>query len=181
MDPLAKSSMRHRRGGERGAALVEFAIIAPVFFLLVFGIIDFGATFNDMQSVRQGAREGAREAVVKNYGTDSSCGLNGTAAAAITDVQFMICQTKNRAGLGDGLRVKVTVNAIAPAGFKNNSVKVCATKMAHSITGFFSPILNTKPIRTEIDMRAERSMGPVIDLGGTWSEVDPSGANWSWC
>jgi Flp pilus assembly protein TadG len=170
-----------RRRGDRGASLLEFAIIAPIFFLLVFGIIDFGFTFNDMQSIRQGAREGAREAVVKNFGTDVDCGLNGPAAAAIGDVKAMICQTKERAGLGDSLRVSVKVTAVAPAGFKNNSVKVCVTQMADSITGFFSPILDDRPLRSEIDMRAERSMGPTIDLGGTWSEVDPSGDNWSWC
>jgi Flp pilus assembly protein TadG len=176
--PSHRSRVRH---GERGAVLLEFAIIAPIFFLLLFGIIDFGFTFNDMQSVRQGAREGARGAVVKDYGTDTSCGINGSAAGAIDDVKKIICQTKERAALGDTLRVSVRVDAVAPAGFKNNSVKVCVTRMASSVTGMFSPLLANKPLRSEIEMRAERSMGPVVDLGGTWSETDPSGANWSWC
>ena len=49
---------------ERGAALVEFAIVFPLFFLLVSGIIDFGLAFSDLNSTRQGVREGARQAVV---------------------------------------------------------------------------------------------------------------------
>ena len=38
----------------RGAAIVEFAIVAPLLFLLLFGIVELGTAFNDYQSVRQG-------------------------------------------------------------------------------------------------------------------------------
>lgn len=46
--------------GEGGAAAVEFAIVASVLFLVLFGTVQFGIAFNRMQGVQAGAREGAR-------------------------------------------------------------------------------------------------------------------------
>ena len=52
------------RSRERGAALVEFAILAPLLLLLVVGIVEFGWLFGQFNDVRHGAREGARFAAV---------------------------------------------------------------------------------------------------------------------
>lgn len=49
---------------ERGAAAVEFAIVAPLLVLLLFGIISFGVMLSMRQSVSQAAAEGARAAAV---------------------------------------------------------------------------------------------------------------------
>ena len=51
--------------GERGAYLVEFAIIAPVFLLLVFGLMEFGRAIWSYSSVAHAAREGVRYAIVR--------------------------------------------------------------------------------------------------------------------
>jgi Flp pilus assembly protein TadG len=50
--------------GERGASAVEFAIIAPVLFVIVMGIIGFGVGFMELQTARGAVREGARAAAV---------------------------------------------------------------------------------------------------------------------
>ena len=44
--------------------MVEFALVAPLLFLLVFGIIDFGWAFSQNLDVKHAAREGARLAAV---------------------------------------------------------------------------------------------------------------------
>ncbi len=52
------------RKRRRGAAAVEFAIVAPVFFLLVFGMIEFGRMVMVQQVITNASREGARVAVL---------------------------------------------------------------------------------------------------------------------
>ncbi len=50
------------RGAERGATLVEFAIVAPLLFMLLFGVIEFARLISAYTTVWSGAREGARYA-----------------------------------------------------------------------------------------------------------------------
>ena len=55
----ASSAVARRRPSpreERGAAAVEFAIVATVLFLLVFGIIDFGFGFHTWNGTANAAR-----------------------------------------------------------------------------------------------------------------------------
>lgn len=53
---------------ERGAATVEFAVIAVVLFLLVFGIIEFGILLFDKHILTNASREGARAGIVMTDG-----------------------------------------------------------------------------------------------------------------
>lgn len=59
-------SREHRGRRERGAALVEFAIVLPLFLLLIGGMVDFGRAFYTEVMLTNAAREGARAAM---YGT----------------------------------------------------------------------------------------------------------------
>jgi Flp pilus assembly protein TadG len=52
--------MRHRSKNDRGANLVEFALVMPFLVLLVLGIVEFSWTLATNLDVKQGAREGAR-------------------------------------------------------------------------------------------------------------------------
>ena len=45
------------RRGSRGAAAVEFALVVPILFLLVFGIIDYGLYFSNSLATRQATRD----------------------------------------------------------------------------------------------------------------------------
>lgn len=64
-DQARGRSRRHRRAkGDKAAALVEFAIVMPLLFLLIFGVIEFGWAFRQNLDVRHGAREGTRLAAV---------------------------------------------------------------------------------------------------------------------
>jgi Flp pilus assembly protein TadG len=63
-----------RRSSRRGQALVEFAFVAPIFFLLLFGIIDFGRYVYYVQVLNNAAREGARYAIVHGSGSFTPVG-----------------------------------------------------------------------------------------------------------
>jgi Flp pilus assembly protein TadG len=69
--------MRRSESGERGAAVVEFALVLPILVLLVFGIIDFGQGFNAQVELRGAVREGARAlalgACASSSTTNSTC------------------------------------------------------------------------------------------------------------
>lgn len=47
-------------GNERGATLVEFAIVVPLLFLLLFGIVESARMVTEFTTLRTAAREGAR-------------------------------------------------------------------------------------------------------------------------
>jgi Flp pilus assembly protein TadG len=55
---------RTRTSTRRGQALAEFAIVAPLFFLVLFAVIDFGRYVYYVQVLNNAAREGARYAIV---------------------------------------------------------------------------------------------------------------------
>ena len=57
-----KGGKQVKRGSDRGAAAVEFALVVPVLLIVVFGIIDFGRMLNAQLQVTEAAREGARAA-----------------------------------------------------------------------------------------------------------------------
>lgn len=57
--------MLPRGGDDRGAVIVEFALIAPILILLVAGTIQFGIMYSQYQVLQGAAREGARCAAVQ--------------------------------------------------------------------------------------------------------------------
>jgi Flp pilus assembly pilin Flp len=67
-----------RLHSERGAELIEFALVLPLLLLLVLGIVDFGFMFQRMEVVTNAAREGARLAVLPGYDLE-------------TDVKSRVC------------------------------------------------------------------------------------------
>ncbi len=59
-------SMRRQAGRRcRGQAIVEFAIVFPVFILLVLMLVDFGRAIWYYNAISNGAREGARTAIIR--------------------------------------------------------------------------------------------------------------------
>ncbi|HXI44768.1 MAG TPA: TadE/TadG family type IV pilus assembly protein [Candidatus Acidoferrales bacterium] len=60
MSARVRPAVRRRR--DRGQALTEFALVAPIFFLLVFGIVQLGLLFGGQNGLVNAAREVARYA-----------------------------------------------------------------------------------------------------------------------
>ncbi len=59
----------HRRahGTKRGQALVEFALVLPIFILVLVAIFDLGRAVFAYNTLTNAAREGARIAIVNQY------------------------------------------------------------------------------------------------------------------
>ncbi|MEX0710415.1 MAG: TadE family protein [Chloroflexota bacterium] len=72
----AGERMSADRVRQRGQSLVEFALVFPIFILLVFGLIDMGRYAYVNSTISQAAREGARVAAVEAFWmgkTDAKC------------------------------------------------------------------------------------------------------------
>jgi Flp pilus assembly protein TadG len=162
------------RERERGAALVEFAIVFPLLFLLVSGMLDFGMVFVNLNSARQGVREGARQAVVANFGGSTSCTLTTTGTLDSATRELM-CLTKDRMGLAEAdTRVKV---AFAGTNTVGGALLVCAQHPMTSMTGVFRPLMTGKVTTSKVEMRIEK-----VDLALTAGEETAlPGESWSWC
>jgi len=72
-----------RRARTRGQSLVEFAVVLPIFLLILCGIFDFGFALYSRMSVINAAREGARAAsVAPDHTTIDSTATSRAVAAA---------------------------------------------------------------------------------------------------
>jgi Flp pilus assembly protein TadG len=82
--------IRSRLRREDGAAAVEFALIVGVLAMLLFGMLQFGLAFFQLQNLRAAVREGARVGAVggsvsqvKQRVSDNSDGLLPANSAAV--------------------------------------------------------------------------------------------------
>jgi Flp pilus assembly protein TadG len=179
-------TIRRRGRDERGTALVEGAIVIPLLFLILFAVIDFSWAFYQYISLRQGVREGAREAAITTipgYATSwPGCTLAPinnvptpqNQVTAGVDFFDMMCYTKSRIGLGMGPNVRVSI-AWSSGEAQNwapttnpsatDSVVICAQYKISSLTGALSPILNNYTITSKTEIRIEQqSATPYGDI-----------------
>jgi Flp pilus assembly protein TadG len=155
-----------RSKGEKGASLVEFALVLPLLATLVFGIIDFGFAFNSYIELRSGSREGARLAAVNNgcNTTASGCSTSGT-----TQKDALVTATRARTtGLANSSNVKVGIS-FPDSGAKTagSNVEVCLVYPFQSVTGLFN-FLNVD-LKSKAIMRLEQTA--TFDAGTSGGTV----------
>lgn len=128
---------------EDGQSMVEFALILPIFLLILCGIIDFGWLFYNQLSLNNACREGARYAVVNT--------------AEDADTQAIIDHIENVTTTvfsNDG--VDITIEYSSPADPTAGDITV---SMKADIS-FFTPVLSTvlgeeKTITSTVIMKVE--------------------------
>lgn len=76
-------AVRPRKRDQGGAAAVEFALIMPIFFMLLFGIIDFGYMINRSSVINNAARDAVR---VATFADASKAEVEAAAATTLGDV-----------------------------------------------------------------------------------------------
>lgn len=110
--------------GHKGQSLVEFALILPVFMLIVLGIFDFGRAIYSYSALHNAAREGAR------YGAVHPCDTAG-----ITDMAQQMA-----VGLGEGITV---TPGIVYAGGAPTYIQVQVTFKFETVTPLVGSFLGT--------------------------------------
>lgn len=71
-----------------GQSLVEFALVAPLFFLLIFGVLDLGRVLFTQMTLQHALRQAGRYAVTGNHlpGTDPNTGNPYTRVNSIKQI-----------------------------------------------------------------------------------------------
>ena len=102
---------RSCRRNRRGTAAVEFALVVPVFFLLVFGMIEYGRMVMVQQVITNASREGARVGVLDgSTSSDVSTAVKNYLSAASISGASTTCSPSTPSSAGYGQPVAVTVS-----------------------------------------------------------------------
>ncbi len=123
----------------RGQAVVELALVLPLFLLLVFGILEFGNVLNEYLVITAAAREGAR------------------AAAVQTEETAVIATVRTAAATVDRGSLQVTVTPAAAPRTRGQAVTVTVTNSVTITTPLISVFFPSNPviIHSNAVMRAE--------------------------
>jgi hypothetical protein len=184
-----------RRREDRGASAVEFALVSPLLFTLLFGAIDYGLYFADALTVQQGVSDAAREAtlsvgsVASNWQGSGSCpvqvtSLDGLATAELSKVVCLLSNSVQPIG-GGVLYVKAEVvkadgtPASAWSSIQGNRLRVCAVTR-HSAVLPFVPMPSGGTLTAKVDMPIQPNNIPLA-LNPVAQDPSAIGANWSWC
>ena len=90
---------------ERGQSLVEFAMILPLFIIVLFGIMEFGRLWEISNLITSASREGARVAAIS--GSSQSQAIN--AAQHVLSAANIEDATVSVSGPNSASEVSVTV------------------------------------------------------------------------
>jgi Flp pilus assembly protein TadG len=130
----------------RGQSLVEFALVVPIFLLMLFGLVDLGRLVHANSALSQAAREAARVASVQAYwvgetGTDCGPGgptcpadesaLRANVLAAANGMMVAVGQIQN-----SQLHVSCTLESAAtPSGAWTSPPNGCSTQSVRQAPG----------------------------------------------
>ncbi len=140
---MLKLIRRRKEKGEKGQALVEFALLVPIFLILLFSIVDFGMGFYSWITVTNSAREGARI---------------GAVLANDQQIRDRVFDTAGLPNEGTNMEVIIT-NSAEQGGLPGESVVVqvdydydLITPLANLLGGIIGPQLT---LSSTADMRLE--------------------------
>jgi Flp pilus assembly protein TadG len=153
--PRPRALVRRLRLEERGTALVEFALVAPVLFLLIFGVLDFSLALNAYNQESQLVGLGARAAAVNRNPDGTQVNANS--------IQTQLDGTYAKGGLHNNTAICIALPNGAGAG---QPVEVTATYQFHPFTSL--PGLNKT-----ISITASQTERQEIAFTGTAAATCP--------
>jgi hypothetical protein len=104
---IVRRMSRCKGRGQRGQSLVEFALVLPIFLLVLFTIVDFGMGFHAWITVTNSAREGARLGSVRAPAADIEQRVRETAESLDQD-DLVVTVTNAEGQPGESVVVDVS-------------------------------------------------------------------------
>jgi Flp pilus assembly protein TadG len=165
----SRSAIGRTRETQCGSSAVEFALLVPLLFALLFGIIDYGLWFNDSLNVRQGVREAARRGVVQDFSDPDCTG---------TQPQRLACAAKDEIGAVTG---STYIRVSASDGWaRGRSLTVCGMVKAGAVTGL-APLPADGMVKSKTSMSIEVTSPVPTSDPFVYQDTVPEGVDWSWC
>lgn len=145
---------------ERGAVLVEMALVLPVLLLLLLGIITVGGAYNEKQQLTHAAREGAR------YGATLSQSQTFSSGTWASNVRDLVVER----GAGSVVAADVCVSLVSgspgavvtPAGTFSTSGSPCISGQTYPVTSSDAGL--RVQITVEEDYRLEFGLFGMMDV-----------------
>jgi hypothetical protein len=78
-----------KRQGQRGQALVEFAVLMSVLFLLLAGTVDLGTLLDNHLGIAYATRQAARIGAEEDQNAGADCAILGAVYAATQDLSLV--------------------------------------------------------------------------------------------
>jgi len=141
---------RAARDDERGASLIEFALVLPLLVVLLFGIVEASWAFAQQNDVRHGAREGARMAAT-DFGN-----LN-TIATEVCARMDVVYPSKTPT---------VTLTPLTGTGVLGDTARITVSSSPDSLTGVVDALLGALTMSSSIEFRLEQ---PITGTAQWWA------------
>lgn len=123
---------------KKGQAIVELALILPLLFFLIIGMIDFGRVFNAYLVANHASREGARQAAVGKSDLEVIQRINNTAVSL------------------DSSTLNITILPLESNRSRGTEVQVTVSCQVEIITPLINEVIpNPYTIQTSTSMRVE--------------------------
>jgi Flp pilus assembly protein TadG len=103
---------------QEGASLVEFSLLAPLFVVLLFGLVEFGLSIYSKGVLANASREGARFGVVYTTPRKTNTEVQSRVQDYLTKSGFTNTATINVTGAGGASGSALTVAVTYPYTFQ---------------------------------------------------------------
>ncbi|MCH7929955.1 MAG: pilus assembly protein [Proteobacteria bacterium] len=154
----------------RGAAVIEFALLAPIVLLMVVGAIDFGTFIYQKMQLQSAARAGAQYAIQSDATVTDTAGI-ATAAQIASELDFtgVTLTTTRYCACSDG--DETAVDAEEGCTGDSASTLVCAGDelpglyVRVNLTGQFTPLFPIAGISNLVSSKGE-GVSDLLTLEG---------------
>lgn len=143
----------NRKSSERGAMIVEFAIVLPLLMLMLMGTIELGLLLYNKQVLTNASREGARTGVAR-FDANGDTVFNGV------DIEAIVTQYCQQRLITFGVAGDPVTT---PSGFGGAYGTVLTVTVDYDYKLLFSQLLKLGPVlhlKTETVMRMEDVIPP---------------------
>jgi len=158
------------RGGGRGQAIVEFALILPLFLILLMGMLEFGIVYDHRNAMAYAVREGARVGASLGNGGSQPSGVNPAILTAvqrgltnpilienITSIEIFQADASGQPVAGKIDAFDRDGNPVGPAGWP-------ATSRVPAFSGVGGVIGDSLGVRVVYDFRPQTPLGTLLGL-----------------